>query len=241
MNVLIVYAHPEPKSFNGAMKDLAVETLTGAGHAVRVADLYALNVKAVVDADDVLQRHDPAFFNIQAETQLAWENGTLAGDIAQQQELVTWCDLLILQFPMWWWSMPAMLKGWFDRVFTTGFAYGGGKYFRRGGLAGRRAMLSMTTAAGAKHFQPHSLYGDIHERLYAIQHGMLAFVGFDVLEPFLALAVDAKDEEGRTALLEQYRAQLETIEDRPHIPFLTPDDYEKDGTAKPGRTRALHV
>ena len=42
MNVLIVYAHPEPKSFNGAMKDLAVEVLDGAGHAVRVSDLYAM-------------------------------------------------------------------------------------------------------------------------------------------------------------------------------------------------------
>ncbi|QWU17002.1 NAD(P)H dehydrogenase (quinone) [Paenibacillus sophorae] len=54
MNVLIVYAHPEPGSFNGAMKDLAVATLIDEGHQVKVSDLYAMNFKAVADRDDFL-------------------------------------------------------------------------------------------------------------------------------------------------------------------------------------------
>ena len=52
MNVLIVYAHPEPKSFNGAMKDLAVATLAGVGHVVTVSDLYAMRFNPVVGAED---------------------------------------------------------------------------------------------------------------------------------------------------------------------------------------------
>ena len=57
---MIVYAHPEPKSLNGSLKDLAVATLEGAGHEVRVSDLYAMDWKAVVDADDYgPARHDP--------------------------------------------------------------------------------------------------------------------------------------------------------------------------------------
>ena len=74
MNVLIVYAHPEPASFNGAMKDVAVETLTTAGHAVTVSDLYAMRFNAVVGAEDFRgERVDAARLTIAAE-QTALEN-----------------------------------------------------------------------------------------------------------------------------------------------------------------------
>ena len=50
-----------------------------------------------------------------------------------------WCDALILQFPLWWFSLPAMLKGWVDRVFASGGRiYGGGKWYDRGVFAGKR-------------------------------------------------------------------------------------------------------
>ena len=61
MNILIIYAHPEPKSFNGALKDLAVLELTSLGHQVKVSDLYAMNFKAVADGDDFIQRENKGF------------------------------------------------------------------------------------------------------------------------------------------------------------------------------------
>jgi NAD(P)H dehydrogenase (quinone) len=81
MKALIVYAHPEPKSFNGAMKDLAVETLRGRGDEVEVTDLYAMRFKAVVGADDFHgERADSEFLSIAAEQTRACETGTLASD-----------------------------------------------------------------------------------------------------------------------------------------------------------------
>ena len=115
MNTLIVYAHPEPKSFNGAMKDLAVETLRGRGDNVEVTDLYAMKFKAVVGADDFQgKRADPDFLSVATEQTRAYQTGTLASDIVAEQKKVERADLIILQFPIWWFGMPAILKGWAD-------------------------------------------------------------------------------------------------------------------------------
>ena len=113
MNTLIVYAHPEPKSFNGAMKDLAVETLRGRGDNVEVTDLYAMKFKAVVGADDFQgKRADPDFLSVATEQTRAYQTGTLASDIVAEQKKVERADLIILQFPIWWFGMPAILKGY---------------------------------------------------------------------------------------------------------------------------------
>jgi len=63
MNALIVYAHPDPHSFNAAMRDVAVDVLTEAGDSVQVSDLYALHFKAVLDEHDFKERQNPDVFN----------------------------------------------------------------------------------------------------------------------------------------------------------------------------------
>ena len=101
MKALIVYAHPEPKSFNGAMKDLSVETLRGRGDEVEVTDLYAMRFNAVVAADDFHgERADPEFLSIAAEQTRACETGTLASDIVAEQKKLAPAEILILQFPI---------------------------------------------------------------------------------------------------------------------------------------------
>ena len=80
MNILIVYAHPEPKSFNGAMKDVAVETLRSAGHEVVVSDLYTMRFNPVVGPEDFSnERADPEFFSVQKEQTKAYETGIALG------------------------------------------------------------------------------------------------------------------------------------------------------------------
>src|SRR5690606_20152940 len=121
MNTLIVYAHPEPRSLNGSLKDLAVATLEKAGHAVRVSDLYAMGWKAAVDAGDF----GPSASNplrVPADSGRAFDTGTLTPDVRAEQEKLLWADTVIFQFPLWWYTMPAILKGWFDRVFKIGRA-----------------------------------------------------------------------------------------------------------------------
>ncbi|MGG7576134.1 NAD(P)H-dependent oxidoreductase [Streptomyces sirii] len=122
--ILVVTAHPEPRSLNAALAAFAVEHLRAAGHEVRVSDLYAMKWKSVVDADDFPDHSADHRLDVLAAHEQATLAGRLAPDIAAEQEKVRWSDAVVLQFPMWWFSVPAILKGWIDRVFTNGFAHG---------------------------------------------------------------------------------------------------------------------
>jgi len=193
MNVLIVYAHPEPRSLNGALRDFAVEHLEAAGHAVQVTDLYAMNWKAAFDAHDVTDRAPDARFDPALDSKRAFETGTQRDDIAREQDKLKWADAVILQFPLWWFSMPAIMKGWVERVYAYGFAYGVGEHSDRhwgdrygeGSLAGKRAMVIVTTGGWESHYSARGINGPIDDVLFPIQHGILYYPGFDVLPPFV--------------------------------------------------------
>ncbi|UEP23374.1 NAD(P)H-dependent oxidoreductase [Burkholderia ambifaria] len=212
MNVLIVYAHPEPRSLNGALRDFAVEHLEAAGHAVQVTDLYAMNWKAAFDAHDVTDRAPDARFDPALDSKRAFETGTQRDDIAREQDKLKWADAVILQFPLWWFSMPAIMKGWVERVYAYGFAYGVGEHsdqhwgdrYGEGSLAGKRAMVIVTTGGWESHYSARGINGPIDDVLFPIQHGILYYPGFDVLPPFVIYRAgrmnDARFEETRAAL-----------------------------------------
>lgn len=215
MKVLIVYAHPEPRSFNGALTETARVHLERAGHEVVVSDLYAMNWQARSDRSNFLSVADPAYFKQQSEEARATELSAFAADIRREQEKLFACDVLILQFPLWWFAMPALLKGWVDRVFAMGRIYGGGHWYDRGKLAGRRAMVSMTVGGPASMYGPDGLNGDIDMLLYPIQHGILRFAGFDVLAPFIVwepVRISLPERQTYFAAYEQRLDQLQTLE-----------------------------
>lgn len=118
MNVLIVYAHPEPRSLNGALKNFAVQRLKAAGHTVQVSDLYSMRWKAPIDASDSLNGDPERRFDASQDSRWAFASGLQSPDISAEQDKLRWADALILQFPLWWFSMPAILKGWVDRVYA---------------------------------------------------------------------------------------------------------------------------
>ncbi|GLQ49850.1 NAD(P)H-dependent oxidoreductase [Dyella flava] len=203
MNVLLVYAHPEPRSLNGGMRDFIVERLRSAGHEVKVSDLYAMRWKATLDAEDFPQRNAAERFNPSADSKLAFLEGTQTSDVAAEQDKLRWADLVIFQFPMWWYSMPAILKGWFERVYAYGFAYGVGEHsdrrwgerFGEGVFKGKRAMLIVTTGGWEEHYSERGINGPIDDVLFPIQHGMLFYPGFDVLPPFLVYRTSKMNEQ----------------------------------------------
>lgn len=235
MNILIVYAHPEPKSFNGAMKDLAVSVLTKQGHQVQVSDLYEMKFKALADQEDFAELEYPEFLKEQNEQNFASGKGKLAQDIVAEQEKLLWADFLILQFPLWWFSLPAIMKGWVDRVFTTGFSYGGGKLYDKGGLKGKKAMLTLTTGGPASRYSPTGLNEDIEKILFAINHGILHFVGMEVLPPFIAWSPARVGDESRKQYLEDYRQRLLNLESTPAITYRLMSDYDDNFQLKPER------
>ncbi|QOR66228.1 NAD(P)H-dependent oxidoreductase [Cytobacillus suaedae] len=224
MNIIIVYSHPSPTSLNAALKDTAVSVLERQGHTVKVSDLYEMKFKAIADQEDFTALKNPATFSYINEQYYASQNRTFSKDILEEQDNLAWADYVIFQFPMWWTEAPAILKGWFDRVFAYGFAYGPGAY-DKGNLRGKKAMLSFTTGGNdLRNFGKNHLKGELSERLFNIQHEKLYFVGLDVIEPFVFTA--GIDEQGKKELFEQFEDRLIHLESAPVIPFRPVSDYE---------------
>jgi NAD(P)H dehydrogenase (quinone) len=99
MNVLIVYAHPNPHSFNATMRSVAVDTLTEAGHTVQVSDLYAMHFKPTLDESEIKDRWKPDYFDPLIEQYHAAMSRTFSDDIAREIEKVEWANLIIFLFP----------------------------------------------------------------------------------------------------------------------------------------------
>lgn len=257
MKTLVVYAHPEPRSLNGALKDLAVSTLEDAGHEVRVSDLYAMNWKAVVDAEDY-GRAASSPLRVVSDSGRAFDAGTLTQDVRAEQEKLLWADTVIFQFPLWWYTMPAILKGWFDRVFTYHFAYGVGEHsdtrygerFGEGTLAGRKALLSVTVGGRESHYAARGINGPIDDLLFPIQHGILYYPGIEVLPPFVLYGADRLTGADYTDVAKAWEQRLLTLDSTEPIAFRRQNfgDYEipslrlKEGLEPAGRSGfALHV
>ncbi|MFJ9629289.1 NAD(P)H-dependent oxidoreductase [Streptomyces sp. NPDC101175] len=235
MNVLIVFAHPEPRSFNGALKDTAVETLARAGHEVVVSDLYRLGWKAALDAADVPgERLDADFLDVSKEQERVSGQGLTPADIRAEQEKVAWCDLLIFQFPMWWFGMPAVLKGWVDRTMARGFAYQAGRKYDTGMLKGRRAMVCTTTGTAGSLYEPDGIDGELRHILWPVHNGIFRYLGFDVLPPFAAWMPGRLSDAERQSCLDDYAKRLLNLDDTPPLYFHPAADYGPDQRLKPG-------
>ncbi|HEX7688053.1 MAG TPA: NAD(P)H-dependent oxidoreductase [Burkholderiaceae bacterium] len=235
MNVLIVHAHPEPRSFNGAMKDVAVRELRGQGHAVTVSDLYQLGWRAALGPDDFPEGRARAdYLDLSREQEHAFANGSHCADVQAEQAKVAAADLVIFQFPMWWFSMPAILKGWVDRVFSRGFAYSAGRKYDSGHFRGKRAMLCLTTGTASTLYEPNGIDGDLHHVLWPIHNGILAYTGFTVLPPFAAWMPGRVTPEEREAYLAELARRLRNLDAEEPLYFHPRSDYDETQRLKPG-------
>lgn len=258
MKVLLVFAHPEPRSLNGALREVAVRELEAQGHQVRVSDLYADGWKSQVDREDFPTLEPGARLQVAAASGQAYAAGTLTGDVEAEHEKLLWADALILQFPLWWYTMPAILKGWVDRVFSYGLAYGVGEHsdkrwgdrFGEGVFAGRRAMLIVTTGGWEEHYDARGINGPIDDLLFPINHGILYYPGYDVLPPFVVYRVDRFDDAGFEPVAERLRERMRTLSTIPPIPYrrqnfgdyLIPSMQLRPELGDPGATGfALHL
>lgn len=157
VRVLLVYAHPNPKSFCNALKDAAAERLQSQGAQVRIKDLYAEEFNPVLTGAEI------------ARTRA----GEISADIKKEQADLLWSTHLILIYPIWWVDRPAILKGWFDRVFLYGFAHKGAK----GGLLEHEKALVLQTAGEPENFYRRD--GRIPPFHPTITEGTLHYCGID--------------------------------------------------------------
>jgi len=219
MKVLIVHAHPEPQSFTAALRDQAIATLQAQGHEVQVSDLYAMNWNPVASASDFTSRENPDYLVYALEQRLGVKSQSIAADIRQELDKLLWADLLILNFPIFWFSAPAMLKGWIDRVLVSGVCYGGKRFYDQGGLAGKKALVTVTLGGREHMFGEGAIHGPLEDMLRPILRGTLAYVGFEVLEPFVAWHVPYISAEARQDFLRSYQQRLEGLADDQPLVF----------------------
>jgi NAD(P)H dehydrogenase (quinone) len=206
---LIVLAHPEPLSLNAALTKVAVETLTGLGVEVDVSDLYAQGFQAVAGREDFAHLESPERLGYVHEQRHASIRRGYADDILREQDRLAAADLVIFQFPLWWYAVPAILKGWTDRVLTHGFAYTEENLFQNGLLRGKQAMLSVTTGGTAQELQEDSVYtGTIDEILKPFSGGVLRFVGMEVAPAHIFYAPASVTPEQRVHGIDVYRRRV---------------------------------
>lgn len=235
MRVFIVHAHPDPESFNAALTRTAVDALEADGHEVNVSDLYAMGFEGIADESHFPEpRAHPGGLRVEREQHHQWTTGTFPPDVRAEQEKLEWCDTLIFQFPIWWYSMPAMLRGWVERIAASGYAYGGGRKHAKGVFLGRRAMISCTTGSSAHVYRPEGIEGDITQLLWPINNGIFHYLGFDVLPPAVHYAPATVSETERAAMLDVYAERLRTLESTEPLFMHPAGDYDDDLRLRPG-------
>lgn len=216
MKILIVLAHPEPQSMNGALFTTAIETLEAAGHEVKTSNLYAMRFNPVSDSSNFTRLQNEAFFKQQLEEVHATETGSFADEVEQEQQKVEWCDLMIWQFPLWWFSVPGILKGWVDRVFAMGRFYGAGRLYEQGVFSGKKALLSLTTGGEEAAYSPGGFNGDIINMLKPIHRGIFRFTGWSVLHPHIVWGPARIGQEARTQELDKWKKRLlQLVDEQP--------------------------
>ncbi|MFZ4762543.1 MAG: NAD(P)H-dependent oxidoreductase [Alphaproteobacteria bacterium] len=186
---LVIYTHPNPASFNAAIKNTAVEALKQAGNEVRERDLYALKFDPVLDGEDFM----------------SFKAGKIPADIAEEQSHVAWADRLLFIYPLWWFDRPALLKGWIDRVFSYGFAFSYGAEGAKGLLKHEKAMVIQTTGGSQEVYEAHHAVNIITSPM---KDGTLGFCGIGDVDFHTYYGVVSATQEKRTQMLEEIKTNI---------------------------------
>lgn len=224
----IVYTHPEPNSFVAAMRDTTKDALEQSGWQTSLTDLQAINFNAVASPADFGSRSRPDYLVYSLEQRHAWKTKTIDPQIAAEVEAVSNADLLVLVFPIFWYSVPAQLKGWIERVFLSGVFYGGRRVYDQGGMRGKHAMV-VASLGGREHmFGPNAIHGDLKGMLRHLLQGTLGYVGYSVYEPFFAYHVPYVDNTERTSMLMKLYHEISNVEGREVLAMPSLDDFDDE-------------
>lgn len=195
MNVLIVYAHPNPKSFCHAIMETAKEAFEKKGGIVRVRDLYALHFNPVLTSSDFI----------------SLKQGQVPDDIAIEQEQVKWAKLIVMIYPIWWTSMPAILKGYLDRVFSNGFAFIAGPQGAKGLLPDKNVYLINTLGNSHESYAQSGMFESLSQTL---EVGVFEFSSMPVIGHTYLSSVPSVTHEARVDMLNEVKRIVENIKVR---------------------------
>lgn len=187
MNHLIVYSHPNPKSFNHAILEVYEQALVEQGHEVRVRDLYAMDFNPVLSADDLSMV----------------KQGTSAADVSAEQGHVRWADVVTMICPIWWGGVTSNLRGYIDRVFSVGFAYGFGPGGLKRLLTGKKIVFINTMGESYAAYEKSGMLKSITTTL---DDCMSDFTGIEAAAHLFFGSVTVCSPQQRLEMLEEVKA-----------------------------------
>jgi putative NADPH-quinone reductase len=195
VNVLIVLAHPNGDSFNHAIAHRAQAALAANGHTVHLLDLYALGFRAAMSADERRAYHG--------------EQPISDPLVAEHAALVRTCEALVFVYPTWWSAMPAILKGWLERVLVPGVGF---QFDDKGkvapGLRNVRRLVGISTYGSPRAYV--KALNDNGRR--TVLRTLRLSTGLRTRGHWLALyAIDAADAPRREAFLQRVERKLRAL------------------------------
>lgn len=195
-----------------SIKNIAAQELTAEGHSVAISDLYAQGFSAVAQKWDFVTTTGK-HFNYSNEQKHAAELGmSFAPDILGEIEKIKAADIVVFIAPLWWFNVPGLLRGWFDRVLAKGVAWDDDKVYANGLFRGKQAVLMVSAGHPAEYFTEGGAHSfTLRQTLHPINHATLAFCGFDVHEPFVAVGADKLDQEGVEKTLTELQYRLKNL------------------------------
>jgi NAD(P)H dehydrogenase (quinone) len=213
MNIFCVYAHEDPASFGAALHNRALSYFEKNGHTVTISDLYASGFHAVAEKWD-FKVSGGAHKNYMLEQQrvAGVDNGSaFAEDIKSEIAKLRAADLIVIEFPLWWSAPPAIVKGWFDKVFALGVVWDGDHRYEKGFLRGKQALVLCGAGDSEDFYSAEGIHGaTITQHLYPLLHSTLAHSGMDVLKPFVVSGLTMASDDERRIHLEKLDAYFET-------------------------------
>ena len=189
MNHLIVYAHPSEGSFCNAVMQTYQESLIKNNHQVKIRNLYAIKFDPVLSNSELLDL----------------EKGIIGSDVRQEQEFIDWADVVNFIYPMWWSGMPAILKGYIERVFCERFAYLHTENGSMGLLTGKKVFILSTMANTELYSQQHGIL----EAVKIIEdNSIFEYCGMEVIKHKFIEGITSKTYDERLKILEHVKRMV---------------------------------
>lgn len=188
-NYLIVYSNPDERSFSFDLKEKAQEFLESKGHSVQVRDLYKMNFNPILTDTEINN----------------FEKGIYSTDILEEQAYLKWADVLIFIFPIWW-GIPAMLKGYIDKVFSHNFAYQTTPVGMKGKLQGKHVYRFSSMRSLNETYDKDGFKASL---INIIDKGIFEYAGMNVIESKLFGGLPRNDERTAREYLNQVEDSLE--------------------------------
>lgn len=193
MKNLIVYAHPNSGSLNHFFKQTVLESLQESGAEIEVRDLNQINFNPVLSLDDMNGQR----------------MGKVADDVKTEQNFITWADRIIFIYPIWWTGMPAIMKGYIDRVFSYGFAYRYDQGIQKGLLTGKKTIIVNSHGKSNAEYEAMGM-----DKALALTSdtGIFRYSGLEIQEHFYFNKADRASQENVSEWENQLKAAFEVTD-----------------------------